>query len=106
MVGLQLVMASCQAGGPANVSLAQLAARQESYDGRQVRTQGVVRAFDDRAGRYYVIEDARPNRVELRPADAAARYDGQQIAVTGRFHFSEITGRSIDVERIQVAASR
>jgi len=92
--------------GATSVALAQLAAKQESYNGKQVHTEGVVREFQDPDGsRYYVIEDSRPNRVELKPASVGAPYVGQQIAVTGQFHWDERRGRSITVEQLQPVSS-
>jgi len=90
--------------GPANTSLAQLAARQESYDGKDIRVEGAVRQFQDPDGTvYYVIEDGRPNRVELQPASVGAPYVGQQIVVVGTFHFDERRGRSITVQQVEAA---
>ena len=58
-----------------SVSLAQLAARQETYSGQFVRTSGVIRQFEGGyEGIHYVIEDYQPNRVLLRPAAVAAPY--------------------------------
>jgi hypothetical protein len=91
--------------GPSSVLLAELSAKQESYSGREVRTHGVVREFTDRAGTYYVIEDARPKRVEIRPASVGAPYVGQDIVVVGRFHWDERQGRSLAVERLEPPAA-
>ena len=88
--------------GATSVALAQLAAKQESYNDKQVHTEGVVREFQDPDGsRYYVIEDSRPNRVELKPDTVGAPYVSRQIAVTGQFHWDERNGRSIMVERLE-----
>ena len=89
--------------GPTAVSLPQLVADQESYNGREIQTQGTVREFRDPDGTvYYVIEDNRPNRVELEPANAASPYVGQRILVAGQFHFNDRRGRSLTVERLAV----
>ena len=92
--------------GPASVALAQLTAKQESYNGKQVHTEGVVREFQDPdSSRYYVIEDSRPNRVELKPTTIGAPYVGRQISVAGQFHWDERSGRSITVERLEALSS-
>jgi hypothetical protein len=86
---------------PVTVSLAQLATNQESYNGQKVETRGIVRQFANPDGAvYYVIEDSQPNRVELKPADAASGYVGQQVAVTGTFHLDNQVGRWITAERV------
>lgn len=93
VLGLLLLVGSgCQPfqRGPEEVSLAQLAARQEAYDGHQVRTRGAVRKLQDIAGPYYyVIEDADQHDAELQPGSSAADYEGRQVEVVGLFHFSE-----------------
>lgn len=91
--------------GPEEVTLAQLAARQEAYDGHMVRTQGEVRKLQDIAGPYYyVIEDTQQHDAELQPSATAAAYDGRPITVVGAFHFSERTGRSITIEQVEAGA--
>jgi hypothetical protein len=87
--------------GPAAVTLAQLAAKQEDYDGRQVRTNGQVHKLQDVRGPfYYVLEDTDQHDVELQPAETAARYEERSVTVTGEFHFTERTGRSITIQTI------
>ena len=92
----------------ATVTLARLAADEGTYDGRAVMTQGIVRQFEDADGDgkvYYLIEDGRPNRVELAPASAAGAYVGQEVDVIGTFHFDDQRGRSITIQRVSVAAA-
>ena len=105
---LVLAASACQPfqRGPEDVSLAQLATRQEAYDGHTVRTQGEVRKLQDIAGPYYyVIEDAQQHDAELQPTTSAADLEGRRITVVGAFHFSERTGRSITIEQVEVGAT-
>jgi hypothetical protein len=88
---------------PSNVSLAQLTTNEDAYDGRDIITEGTVRQFEDPDGTVYdVIEDSRPNRVELKPASAASDYVGHQVELMGTFHFDDQDGRSITVERVKL----
>ena len=87
---------------PERLTLAQLAFGQEDYDGRVVRTGGVVRRFGPEDGAlhlHYVIEDEAQNRVKLVGGDPA-RFIGRPVEVVGRFRFSDTAGRTIDVERL------
>lgn len=93
------LLAACD-GEPQQVSLASLVGREEQYDGQRIEVRGSVRAFDDPDGRYYVVEDAWSNRVQLSPTERAAPFDGRQIRVTGRFSFREDQGRRIAIEEI------
>jgi len=105
---LLLVGSACQPfhRGPEDVSLAQLATRQEAYDGHQVHTRGVVRKLQDIAGPYYyVIEDADQHDAELQPGSSAADYEGRQVEVVGLFHFSERSGRSITIDQMDVTGT-
>ena len=98
-----LVSSACASGGngPMTVSLVQLSADEGGYDGRDIKSQGIVRQFQDPDGTaYYTIEDGRQNRVELEPATASVAYVGQQVDVIGTFHFDDRRGRSISVERL------
>ena len=88
--------------GPEDVSLAQLADRQEAYDGHHVHTRGLVHRLQDVAGPYYyVIEDAQQHDAELQPGTTAAKYEGRQVEVVGVFHFSERSGRSITIDAVE-----
>lgn len=102
--GLLLVLAlltACVNGQdrPIAVSLDELARQEASYDGKLVRTQGVVRSFE--RPRHYWIEDAGLQRVGLVPGDVVAPLVDREVHVVGRFRFDERTGRVIEVERIE-----
>jgi hypothetical protein len=84
---------------PVAVPLSQLVADQDAFDGRLVRTVGVVRSHDEPL--HYWVEDDRPNRVELVPHEQVADLVGQEVEVTGRFTFSADRGRVIEVETIE-----
>jgi hypothetical protein len=99
--------AACSSGqgkSATEVSLAQLSAAQESYNGKQVSTSGTVREFSDSGGTYYVLENAEQDRVALEPADEAAPYAGQDVTVAGRFTFGQETGRRIELTTISATA--
>jgi hypothetical protein len=98
-----VLAAACAGRQPASVSLASLAAHQQSYRGKQVTTQGVVRRFADATGTYFVVEDAEHDRVEVLPASRMAAYQGRRVEVTGRFGVDQTTGRFMQVERVSVA---
>jgi hypothetical protein len=82
-----------------SVSLAMLAQNPAMFDGNQVTTSGVVRHFEKPL--HYWIEDENLHRVEVFPQPAIAPYIGQSVVVTGQFHFSATTGRSITVGEIK-----
>lgn len=87
---------------PERLTLGQLAFGQEDYDGRLVRTGGIVRRFGPEDGAlrlHYVIEDESLNRVRLIGGDPAGSV-GRAVQVVGRFRFTETTGRTIEVEQI------
>lgn len=94
------LLAAC---GPASHTLADLAAHQESYDGKVISTTGTVRAFHDATGTYYVIEDAAANRVLVKPASLFADRVGQTITVTGRFNLTTTEGRVLTVTAVASA---
>ena len=73
-----LLLLSVACGGDASaVSLADLAAHEDRYEGDTVLVTGRVRPFTDEGQPpYYVLEDAASNRVMLLPAEAAAPHDG------------------------------
>jgi hypothetical protein len=95
-----LVLVACGLGPsePVEVTLAELAADHERYDGLVVATEGLVRSHDDPL--HYWIEDEAPNRVELRPDDEVAPLLGEHVRVVGEFTFDEDEGRVISVEDI------
>jgi hypothetical protein len=84
--------------GPQEVTLAELVAEQEAWDGREVVTTGTVRTFDDPPHGW--VEDEAGNRVELVPGDVFVEVVGREVVVEGRFTFREGEGRRIDVERL------
>jgi hypothetical protein len=83
---------------PVDVTLSSLARYQEAYQGRLVRTQGVVRTYES-SGQFW-IEDSEPNRVALEPVGLVAPLLGKEVRVVGRFHFDERTGRLIHIKEI------
>lgn len=99
---LGALLAGCGSGQdePVPVTLAELAAQQERYDGMVVLTEGVVRTFEP--PRHYWIEDPGVNRVELVPPEVAAPHVGQVVRVRGRFTFRDDQGRRITVEELEV----
>lgn len=102
---LMLLLGGCKSssgtGTPVEVSVAQLAAEQSAYAGKDVRTRGVVRMFADPEGDYYVVEDSLENRVELMPASSATSYADQQVTVIGRFDVDPNVGRVIKITEIR-----
>ncbi len=90
------------ARGPADVSLADLAADQETYDGRVVVTEGTVRHITEGTRPHHVLEDEAQNRVLLVPDDLAARHRGERIEVRGQFRFDPERGRTLQVEELEV----
>lgn len=88
--------------GDAGVTLANLAREQQAYLGDEVTTSGIVRRFTDPNGSsYYMLTDARADRVILRPAATARRYRSQHVTATGRFGFDPGAGRVLRVRRIE-----
>ncbi|MCH8553266.1 MAG: glucose-inhibited division protein B [Natronospirillum sp.] len=80
-------------------SLEQLVAHQSGYAGRDVRTTGVVRSFDDPL--HFWIEDDELNRVAIEPEDRVADHVGQRVQVTGTFISSADSGRIIRAEQVE-----
>ena len=90
-------------GGEATpVSLQVLAAHQDDFDGREVRTCGTLRSHP--SPRHYWIEDAALHRVELVPAELVEDYGEQEIEVSGRFSFAAGQGRRIQVTTLAATA--
>jgi hypothetical protein len=87
---------------PVDVTLASLAHYQDAYQGKLVRTEGVVGMFQ--APLHYWIEDNQANRVALEPADRAAPLVGLEVQVVGRFHSDDRTGRVIHINEIAPSA--
>lgn len=96
------LLAGCAGGpdDPSSVTLAELVAEQDRYDGQLVETEGTVRTYD--RPRHYWIEDEAVNRVELVPAEAAADHVGARVRVEGRFTFRDDEGRRITVEQLEI----
>lgn len=101
---LALGCCACSAGSavePLRVSLAQLAADEANYDGRNVEIQGTVRRFASPGETdYFVLEDTRPNRLALEPASAVEPFTDQAVDVVGTFHFDDRHGRRVSVARV------
>lgn len=95
-----LAAVACGPSGPARVTLAELADRQEEFDGREVIAEGVVRTFDD--PKHWWIEDAEVNRVELVGRDGLDELVGSRVRVQGTFTFRDDEGRRIVVEQLEV----
>lgn len=96
---------SASDGGAILLSTGDLWADPQRYDGRRVRTTGVVLGFNlGQADEHYVVEGGAQRRVELRGVDhdRLAAMSGRRAEVIGRFHFSEETGFGIDVEVIRI----
>jgi len=104
-VGAMAVLAGAllAACGATQVSLAQLADRQEQYAGHTVTVSGTVRHFTDGGG-YDVLEDPEGNRVLLRPESSVANRLGMTVTVTGRFSVDQAAGRVITVESVTSSA--
>jgi hypothetical protein len=81
-----------------DVTLAQLAQQQHAYDGRRVRTTGVLHTHP--TPRHYWIADAQDHRVELLTDEDLLWRVGSTLTVLGRFRYADNRGRSIDVETI------
>lgn len=91
------------AGGttpPQAVSLADLVAEQDVYDGSVVIVEGTVQTHDQ--PRHSWIEDAEQHRVEVFTHDAVADLVGRRIRLTGRFTFRDDRGRGIDIDELEV----
>lgn len=92
-------MLGCQADThPEDVALAELVARQADYDGRTIRTRGIVRTFD--TPRHYWLEDDHLNRVGLMPAELIAPHLDRQVTIVGQYSFASDRGRRIAIDTI------
>lgn len=95
-----MVLAGCAPGdGIEDVSLAELAASQQYWDGHNVRVRGTVRGFDD--PRHYWLEDALINRVGLLPPEAIAPHLGREVTIVGRYTYARDRGRRITISSIE-----
>jgi hypothetical protein len=100
VVGVGVLGCAGDRSEPRVVTLAELVAEQDAYDGSMVMVEGTVRTYDQ--PRHYWIEDVEQHRVELFPHDLVEDLVGHQIRVTGRFTFVDDRGRGIDVEELDV----
>jgi hypothetical protein len=91
-----LAVAGCDRREPAELTLAQLVAQQESYNGRSVVASGILRSHPQPL--HYWIEDEAGNRVELLYHDSLEPLLGEHMAVRGRFLYAPDRGRRIEVE--------
>lgn len=95
-----LALIACERADPIqDVTLAELVARQQAYEGRVVRTRGTVRTFP--SPRHYWLEDEHINRVGLVPQDLIAPHLGRELTVVGRFAFVQGRGRQITISNIE-----
>jgi hypothetical protein len=99
VAALVLLAVSCGGGGIRDVTLGELVADEGEFSGDQVRLRGTVVRFEN--PEHYVVEDERSNRVEVRPLEDIAPFDGMLVEVTGRFTFSEDRGRLLELEEVE-----
>lgn len=81
-----------------DLTLAQLVGQQRAYDGRMVRTTGVLHGYANPP--HYWIADVQDHRVELVTKEDLAPRLGRTLSVRGRFRYSANDGRRIEVETI------
>lgn len=94
-----LSLLACTGDSAADVTLAQLAAQQDGYTGRQVIVSGTLRSHPEPL--HYWIEDDAYHRVELdSPVDLEGR-EGEHLTVRGLFHYQPDQGRSIKVVSLE-----
>jgi hypothetical protein len=101
-----LTAGACGDGEPREATLEQLTWETDAYVDRDVEVTGIVREFGEAEGatvHHYVIEDARHNRVQLLPNEAAAPHVGNEVTVVGRFEFSDTEGRRLHVDTVRPA---
>jgi hypothetical protein len=98
----RLLTSSGEHEGTAMVTVGQLWQHASQYEGKRVKTEGIVRIFSPGANEYFVIEQAGQYRVGLR---GLANRDleslvGQTVTVEGVVHFQEGFGYYIEVEQL------
>jgi hypothetical protein len=99
-------LASASCGGNTTVTLGQLAESEQAYAGLRVLTRGLVRDERDPDGStYFVLADPRGRLVGLEPAEAASRYEGRFVEVSGLFEVKPGFGRLIHIATIAPAKS-
>lgn len=85
------------------VTVGQLWQHASQYEGKRVKTDGVVRIFSPGPNEYFVIEQAGQYRVGLR-GRANTELEplvGQTVTAEGIVHFKEGFGYYIDVEHLE-----
>lgn len=95
---LALMACGNDPGTAAEVALAEIASRQQVYDGRTLRVRGTVRGFHD--PRHYWLEDDDRNRVGLEPEELIAPHLGREVTIVGRYSFAHDRGRRITITSI------
>lgn len=99
IIAALLSLLACTGDSAADVTLAQLAAQQNDYAGRQVVVSGTLRSHPEPL--HYWIEDDAYHRVELdSPVDLKGR-EGEQLTVRGRFRYQPDQGRAITVVSLE-----
>ncbi len=97
---LVVLIAGC--GGSGQVSLAKLAANQDTYVGKEVTANGrVARQANGDGTQYYVLTDGAGDLVNLAPPRRARPYLGRDVTVQGRFAIDPRLGRLIEITTIK-----
>lgn len=91
-----VLLSGCSPPAPTATTLAALSAAQKDFNGQSVEVSGILRTFD--SPRHYWIENESLDRVAIRGAEDPAALVGQRVTVTGTFHYSQDSGRRIEVE--------
>ena len=101
VVACLLALAACgrESGAPEELSLAEIASRQQAYEDRDVRVRGTVHGFHD--PRHYWLEDGHRNRVGLVPEDLIAPHLGREVTIVGRYTYARDRGRRISIATIE-----
>lgn len=102
LVAMAALLAACTSGtsAPIEITLAELVADQDGYDGEAVVSRGILHAYDDPL--HYWIEDTEVNRVELVPHDGLDALVGAEVEVAGTFRYRDDRGRVITVDEFEV----
>lgn len=99
LVTFALVACGDDRGAVEEVALAEIASRQQAFEGRTLRVRGTVRGFHD--PRHYWLEDDHLNRVGLVPEELIAPHLGREVTVVGRYTFARDRGRRITITSIE-----
>lgn len=94
-----LIACGADTGTVEEVALAEIASRQQAYDGRILRIRGTVRGFHD--PRHYWLEDGHLNRVGLEPEELIAPHLGREVSVVGRYTYARDRGRRVAITSIE-----